>query len=122
MVEELTWGKVNIHRFDCPDYVEVGLRYIATFFDDVRVSKSNPFMNTGWKWISPIFNVYAYDWCDDTIQPYNFYYKKTDVRISWYKYAGRVTTINKEISRSECGYMIRDCVEWLIENPLEGIY
>jgi hypothetical protein len=122
MLDELTWGNPHRQEFDCSDYVEAGLQYIATFFDDRRVSELNPFYNTGWKWISPVFNVYAYDWAEDSKQQYNFYYKNGDIRCNWYKYLGRVTTINKEISRSDCGYMVRDCIEWLIENPLEGIY
>jgi hypothetical protein len=121
-MNELTWGNPHRQEFDCPDYVDAGLRYLAGFFDDKRVSEQNPFYNTGWSWSCDVFRVNAYDWNEDSTQGYNFFYPKLGIQISWYKYFGRVTTINKEITKSECIEMIADCTEWLLYNPLEGIY
>lgn len=121
-MDELTWGNPHSLEFECPDYVEVGLQYLACFFEDKRVSEQNPFMNTGWSWVCDRFNVCAYNWNEDLTQEYNFYYKPFDVRVSWYKHLGRVTTINREISKSECIEMIVECTEWLLHNSLEGVY
>lgn len=40
----------------------------------------------------------------------NFWYKPLDFRVTWYKYIGRETKANKELSQSEFGQMWRDCI------------
>ena len=96
-------------ELECPDYVGAALEYLANFFYNKSVSKENPFRNTGWEWNNNVFEVEAYDWNEDVKQPYNFKYK--DIEVSWYKYLGRGTSINREVSERECWEMLKDCVE-----------
>lgn len=45
----------------------------------------------------------------------NFWYKPLDFRVTWYKYIGRDTETNKQLTQSEFGQMWRDCIgedEW----------
>ena len=79
----------------------------------------SPFSNTGNSFKNDIFGVEAYSWDDDYEQPYNFKYK--DIEISWYKYLGRDTSINKEISEKEAVDMYKICLNSLLnlEKDLE---
>lgn len=56
----------------------------------------------------------AYEWNEDIEQQFNFKYK--DIEISWYKYLGRDTTINKEITPEEAADMFNDCIDSLKED------
>jgi hypothetical protein len=40
----------------------------------------------------------------------NFWYKPLDFRVTWYKYIGRDTHTNKELTQAEFGQMWRDCL------------
>lgn len=98
---------------ECPTYVEVALEYLANFFYNKDISTENPFRNTGWQWSNKVFEVNAYNWDEDKIQPYNFKYK--DIEISWYKYLGRGMSINREVTEIECWKMLKDCVESILD-------
>ena len=68
----------------------------------------SPFDNTANKFFNKVFQVQAYEWNEDIEQQFNFKYK--DIKISWYKYLGRDTTINKEITPEEAADMFNDCI------------
>ena len=68
----------------------------------------NPFDNTGNSFKNDVFEVQAYNWNDDIHQDYNF--KWQDVEISWYKYLGRDTTINKHLTEKEARVMYDACL------------
>ena len=101
-------------EFETPGYVDAALEFLAEmFFEDKNISKENPFRNTGYSWKNNVFEVHAYDWNEDHIQEYNFKYK--DIKVSWYKYLGRGSSINREVTPVECWEMLKECVESLIE-------
>lgn len=74
---------------------------------------ASPFGNTGnsFKEIEE-FQVEAYSWNESYEQPWNFKWK--DVEISWYKYCGRGTTVNREVSPLEIAQMLDACLSALV--------
>jgi len=78
----------------------------------------SPFENTGNSFTLPEFTVFAYSWGDDE-QAYNFKWK--DVEVSWYKYLGRGTTINRIITNDEIAKLHEDCVSALMEYEKSNI-
>jgi len=106
-------------ELECPTYVEAALEYLAeSFFYNKDISVENPFRNTGWQWSNKVFEVNAYNWDEDKIQPFNFKYK--DIEVSWYKYLGRGMSINREVTEIECWKMLKDCVESILDYLLCG--
>lgn len=69
----------------------------------------DPFGNTGGKYKNKTFEVEAYSWNEKKRQPYNFKWK--DFEVSWYKYLGRGTSCNREISPNEINDMLEDCLK-----------
>ena len=70
---------------------------------------SSPFGNTGNDFECPTFKVEAYSWNEEYDQPFNFKWK--DVEISWYKYLGRDTSVNQNISNDRIAEMLNECLE-----------
>lgn len=107
----------NINQtHNCPNYIISFLDSISNvlsikMWNKYQEEYDSPFDNTGNKYKNDVFEVEAYNWDDDYEQPYNFKYK--DVEISWYKYCGRDTTINKEVSPDEAIKMFNDCLDSL---------
>lgn len=108
----------KIQSYDCPSYVIALLRDIAKRLDIVmwnitQEEYDNPFDNTGNSFVCDVFEVHAYNWNDETIQPYNF--KCGDIEISWYKYCGRGCTMNSQYTIYEIIDMYNRCVKKLEE-------
>jgi hypothetical protein len=70
---------------------------------------TSPFGNYGNSFKCDTFEVEAYSWDENYDQPYNFKYK--DIEVSWYKYLGRGTTINRKVSNDEIAGMLTDCLK-----------
>lgn len=75
---------------------------------------ASPFGNTGnsFKEIKE-FQVEAYSWNEEYEQPWNFKWK--DIEVSWYKYNGRGTSVNREVSPLEIAQMLDACLSALLE-------
>ncbi|KKK64693.1 hypothetical protein LCGC14_2981660, partial [marine sediment metagenome] len=75
---------------------------------------ASPFDNTGnaFKEIQT-FQVEAYSWNEEYEQPWNFKWK--DIEVSWYKYYGRGTSVNREVSPLEIAQMLDACLSVLLE-------
>lgn len=73
----------------------------------------SPFENTGNKYKNNTFEVIAYNWNQHPLQKFNFKWKNFE--ISWYKYCGRSTTINKKISLKKINQMLNECLKSIIE-------
>lgn len=106
-------------QYSCPHYVIALLNEIDNQLSRIMWNKNqkeyeSPFGNTGNKFFNKVFQVQAYDWNEDIEQQFNFKYK--DIKISWYKYLGRDTTINKEITPEEAVDMFNDCINSLKED------
>ena len=101
-----------VQEYDCPLPIIALLEGIDSELDRVMWNNTqedypSPFSNTGNKFKNDTFEVEAYSWDDDR-QEYNFKYK--DIQISWYKYLGRGTTINREVTPAEAFEMYEDCI------------
>lgn len=102
--------------YSCPNWVIALLREIDRTLYRVKYNMQqsdydSPFDNTGNVYYNDVFEVQAYNWDDDTPQEYNFKWK--DVKISWYKYLGRDTTINGQYEDSYLIKMFNECIESL---------
>ncbi len=78
---------------------------------DAVFDEDNPFSNTGAEYKGKKFKIYAYSW-SNAEQPFNFSWR--DIRISWYKYFGRGTIINREMTKKEISEMIQEYIDELL--------
>lgn len=80
---------------------------------ELRKTQGCPYiMGTG---IFEPFKPYIQDDKRGYYDPPNFWYKPLDFRATWYKYIGRDTQTNKELTQAGFGQMWRDCLgedEW----------
>ncbi len=95
---------------ECPEKVKSALEALQAAWYAVR-GNENPFSNTGAQFDGVTFKAHAYSWNDDE-QGFNFAWR--DVRVSWYKYLGRGTTINREMEDAEVSAMLRECIAELL--------
>ena len=103
-------------QYECPewliailDYIEAEL--IRVYCNINQKEINNPFRNTGGKFKNNVMEVEAYSWDDEKEQKYNF--KWREIEISWYKWSGRGTSINKEVTPEEGIEMLNDCLKEL---------
>lgn len=68
----------------------------------------NPFSNTGERFKNDVFEVQAYSWDEDEEQPFNFAWR--DLRVSWYKYAGRGMSVNMKVDVHLVNEMLVECL------------
>ncbi len=79
----------------------------------------SPFGNTGNSFQElDDFQVEAYSWNEEYEQPWNF--KCGDIEVSWYKYSGRGTSVNREVLPSEIAQMLDACLSALHEYESEN--
>lgn len=97
---------------ECPTYVVALLRdlidrYLSVcWWNMYQENMPSPFDNTGAKYENDVFSVHAYDWSEEDETP-NFVCG--DVEIRWYKYLGRGTTVNREVTPVEAVEMYDRC-------------
>lgn len=101
----------------CSDTVIIAIEALANQWDVVHENKDNPFRNTGGanRWNFGAFVVRGYDWSDEGT-PYNFRWR--DVKVSWYKSAGRSMRISREMGEQEIQEMLRESTQALSAPPL----
>jgi hypothetical protein len=100
-------------QHECQENVKSALDALQSAWYAVR-GNENPFSNTGARFDGDKFKAHAYSWNDDEEQEFNFAWR--DVRVSWYKYLGRGTTINREMDDAEVSEMLRECMAELLSN------
>ena len=108
----------DIKEYKCENYIIALLDKIDSELQRVmwnidQKEYESPFGNFANSFKNDVFEVQSYSWDDEISQPYNFKYK--DIEISWYKYLGRDTTINKEILPKEAIEMFDDCLNSIYE-------
>lgn len=96
---------------ECPLNVQRVLDALQSAWP-VLLGTPNPFSNTGERFDGKAFRAHAYSWNDDEHQDFNFAWR--DVRVSWYKYLGRGTSINRRMSDAEITEMFRECMSELL--------
>jgi hypothetical protein len=102
-------------KYECPEYIIALLKEIGEVLYRMMGNLGNhpydnPFSNTGANFKCDVFEVEAYSWAEEP-QECNFKYK--DIEISWYKYLGRGTTINRETTYEEIIEMFDACIKEL---------
>ena len=114
MKDEIELGNMMFNpnenqRYICPNYIVALLREIDRQLCRIMCNidqkdYESPFSNTANSFKLDNFEIQAYNWNDDVCQDYNFIYRVDkskancdDLKISWYKYLGRDTTINQEL-------------------------
>lgn len=114
-------------EYPCEDYIVDLLRGIERVLEIMMWNKgekdyASPFGNTGNSFKNDTFEVQAYSWNDEEVQEYNFLYKVDrtksnlqDIKISWYKYLGRDTTINQKLDPNIIVDMHKNCINSLYE-------
>lgn len=86
---------------------------IGAYLVDQGILSGDPTHNTGASYENDVFLISAYDWNEDQkeeILP-NFWYKRDNYQVEWYKYLGRGTSTNREISVPESLTMLWDCID-----------
>ena len=113
-------------NYECPQYIialleDIERRLKIKMWNKYHKEYESPFENSGNTFENKVFKVQAYSWDEDVNQDYNFIYyvDKTksnmpDLKISWYKYLGRDTTINQEIDSNVMVDIYNDCINSLI--------
>lgn len=139
MAKDLELGNImfnpnTIQQYNCPNYIIALLREIDRQLDRImwnihQEEYPSPFDNTSNSFELGNFKIIAYNWNEETEQDYNFIYKvdKTksnldDIKISWYKYLGRDTTINQEIDSSVMIDIFDDIIDQLHKYEMEELY
>ena len=139
MTNELELGNImfntNVNQqYKCPNYIIALLREIDRQLDRImwnieQKDFDSPFDNTGNSFRLGNFEIHAYNWNDDESQEYNFIYKvdknkanMPDLKISWYKYLGRDTTINQELDSSVMIDIFDDIIDQLHKYEMEELY
>lgn len=114
-------------ELECPKYIIALLRDIDRNLDRIMYNieqqhYDSPFDNTANKFKLGNFEIQAYSWDDEVCQDYNFIYRvdKTkanmpDLKISWYKYLGRDTTINQKLDENVMVDIYNDIMNQLYE-------
>lgn len=102
--------------YECPKWVialldAIDVKLEICYKNKYHKEYDSPFRNTGNRFYNDTFSVEAYNWNDEEEQQYNF--KCGNIEISWYKYLGRDTTINKEYSETYIIKMFDKCIESL---------
>ena len=132
-VKDLELGNIMFNNnmnqeYECPRYIIALLRDIDKVLERVihntqHIEYNSPFENTAESFRLPkVFEVHAYNWNDDESQEYNFIYyvdkfkaNMDDLKISWYKYLGRDTTINQELDPNTVINIYNDIIKELNE-------
>lgn len=114
-------------QLNCPRYIVALLRDIQRQLDRImwniyQKEYDNPFENTANTFELGNFKIQAFNWNDEVEQEFNFLYKvdkikanMPDLKISWYKYLGRDTTINQEIDENVMVSIYDDIIKQLLE-------
>ena len=126
-IENLELGNMllntnDIQEYKCENYIialldKIDLELQRVMWNINQEEYESPFNNTANSFKNNVFEVQSYSWDEKKVQPYNFKYK--DIEISWYKYLGRDTTINKEITPKEAIEMFDECLESIYEMERE---
>lgn len=93
--------------------VECALRLLGNLIVDLGYRVDSPANNSGMQFKNDVFEMNAYSWDEDTPQPYCFKYD--DFEASWYKYLGRGSTMNRDITLIELLDIFKACANSLEE-------
>lgn len=100
--------------FEVPVIMEAVLAHIdyilgTYIWNKTQETYVSPFGNNGESFKCDTFEVESYSWSEDGEQKYNFAWK--DLRISWYKRAGRGMSSNVAITPDMANECLIDCLK-----------
>ena len=112
-------------EYKASDLVLAVIRFVeerlARAYWNVHQQSMRPCDNSGDRFDCDTFSIHAYSWNEDEDQQFNFRWR--DFRVSWYKYAGRGSSMNRELSPNEVSDMLLECLsaidDWYEENKTE---
>lgn len=105
------------YKFECPENIMNVLDALQLAWFDMR-GPENPFSNTGAIYDGIAFRAHAYLWSEENNQEFNFAWR--DIRISWYKYLGRSTFINRVMLDDEVSEMLNECMQEIHEDSTDS--
>jgi len=115
---QLGFSNTEWQEHKVPELAIAALRALADEIERVEWNRtqedySAPTNNSGSHFKTDKFEMNAYCWCDGDAHPKgcppNF--KWRDVVINWYKYLGRGTSSNTELTPELINTMLEDCLE-----------
>lgn len=88
------------------------IELIGEYLWDRGVTRGNPSDNSGAEYENDVFYIGAYDWTDSR-EDYlpNFWYKKKNYQVEWYKHIGRGTYANRPLTFSDAYEMLKECID-----------
>lgn len=101
--------------FECPDFVEAGLRHLAYEIERVERNRTQkqydaPIKNVAGKYNTPVFEMRSYYWGDDEKMAATPNFKCGDFEVRWYKYLGRGMSMNKPIDANRFFLLLDKCL------------
>lgn len=90
------------------------LAFLSEAWDELRPEDGNPFSNSGNTFDSPKIQIHAFSWVLDD-QPFNL--KWRDVVVTWHKWSGRGTYVNRKVGWRECLELMKDGIEAFEAKP-----
>lgn len=99
-------------EFQVPEIMDAVLscisnEYTRVYWNAKQENCPSPFANSGSRLNTPTFQAHAYSWGDDD-QPWNFSWR--DLRIRWYKWAGRGMSSNIPITPEMAAQCLDECL------------
>lgn len=100
-------------RYDVPELFCAALEYLdhaieISYWNKHQEEFESPIGNTGAKYKGGVFKLRAYDWSEPDVYEPNFEWR--DVKVWWYKYLGRGTYANMDLTPDLINEMLNDCL------------
>lgn len=116
------WGN-EWEEYECPTWMIACLDYLGNEMEICHWNKhqskwSFPGCNAGTEFKNDVFEMRAYCWNEDSEEAKLPNFKCGDIEIRWYKYLGRGTTINREVSPEEFIAVFEKCrasLDWALD-------
>lgn len=103
-------NQLKLKQINVTDYVLNGLKYLGAAIANSQ-KMDNPCDNSASHFENSTFIMKGYSWDDEDDNDFNFKYN--DFEVVWYKYIGRGTYQNQEISFAEWDEMFQKCLNSL---------
>lgn len=98
-----------------PEYIEAMLNMISAEMERVEWNRTqqtfdSPMSNSGSQYETAVFKARAYYWGEDESLAALPNFEWRDVKISWYKYCGRGSSMSREVPPAEAAQMLDECL------------
>lgn len=100
-------------EYEAPGWLQRIVLGIGGVLEGLGICDYNPTGNYGEQYDNDVFYIESYSWDDDP-QACNFAWR--DFKMSWYKWIGRGTTVNRVMEKDEARTMMLECLESIIQD------